>query len=100
VLASAAGTGCVAVGRLRTAAQAVQADPAAAAGRVSNGTGAGPDVRAGGDLEAQAPADREPEQTDRDYRELARPVVRVLACRCGQAECLTCRDGKWLAAGL
>jgi hypothetical protein len=52
------------------------------------------------DLDAQAAADRDQEQAERDYRELARLVVRVLACRCGQAECLTCRVGKWLTAGL
>jgi hypothetical protein len=51
------------------------------------------------DLEAQAAADRDQEQADRDYRELARLVVRVVRCGCGEAECLACPVAGHLAAG-
>jgi hypothetical protein len=52
------------------------------------------------DLAAQAAADREQEQAERDYRELARLVATAVKCRCGAADCLACRVRKWLAMGL
>jgi hypothetical protein len=57
------------------------------------------------DLDAQAAADREQEQADRDYRELARLALasEAGACRCGiggRAPCLSCRVARWLALGL
>jgi hypothetical protein len=57
------------------------------------------------DLDAQAAADREQEQADRDYRKLARLALAsgVGACRCSgpeKAPCLTCRVARWLALGL
>jgi hypothetical protein len=52
------------------------------------------------DLVAQTAADRDQEQADRDYRELARLVVTAVKCRCGAADCLPCRVRKWLAMGL
>jgi hypothetical protein len=56
------------------------------------------------DLDAQAAADREQEQADRDYRELARLALATEAgaCRWGavEAPCLGCRVARWLALGL
>jgi hypothetical protein len=52
------------------------------------------------DLDAQAAADREQEQADRDYRDLCKLIVHAVKCRCGGAECLPCRVRKWLALGL
>jgi hypothetical protein len=56
------------------------------------------------DLAAQAAADREQEQADRDYRELARLALAndTGVCRCGavKAPCLGCRVARWLAVGL
>jgi hypothetical protein len=57
------------------------------------------------DLAAQAAADREQGQADRDYRELARLALAsgAGACRCGvagRAPCLTCRVARWLVLGL
>jgi hypothetical protein len=49
---------------------------------------------------AQAAADRDQEQAERDYRDLCRLVVGVAPCRCGGADCLPCRCRKWLATGL
>jgi hypothetical protein len=50
------------------------------------------------------PADREQEQADRDYRELARLTLATAAgaCRCAavKASCLGCRVARWLAVGL
>jgi hypothetical protein len=56
------------------------------------------------DFAAQAAADRDQEQADRDYRELARLALATDtgACRCGavKARCLVCRVARWLAIGL
>jgi hypothetical protein len=56
------------------------------------------------DLAAQAAADRDQEQADRDYRELARLALATDAgaCRRGavKAPCLGCRVARWLAVGL
>jgi hypothetical protein len=53
---------------------------------------------------AQADADRDQEQADRDYRELARLalVTDAGACQCGAAKapCLGCRVARWLAVRL
>jgi hypothetical protein len=66
--------------------------------------GAAPYVPTADDLEAQAAADREQEQADRDYRELARLALATDAgaCQCGEvkAPCLGCRVARWLAVGL
>jgi hypothetical protein len=53
----------------------------------------------------QAAADRDHEQTERDYRELARLALATEAgaCRCGgagKAPGLTCRVARWPAEGL
>jgi hypothetical protein len=56
------------------------------------------------DLDAQAAADREQQEADRDYRELARLALVTDAgvCRCGavKAPCMGCRVARWLAVGL
>jgi hypothetical protein len=52
------------------------------------------------DLAAQADADREQQQADRDYRELCRLIVFAAKCRCGTLAWLPCRVRKWLALGL
>jgi hypothetical protein len=57
------------------------------------------------DLDAQAAADRDQEQADRDYRELGRLALTdgAGACRwsiAGKAPCLGCRVARWLALGL
>ena len=52
------------------------------------------------DLDVQAAADRDQEQAERDYHELARLALFAAKCRCGGADCLPCRCRKWLAAGL
>jgi hypothetical protein len=57
------------------------------------------------DLAAQAAADREQGQADRDYRALPRLALATDAgaCRCGhagKAPCLGCRVARWLAVGL
>jgi hypothetical protein len=52
------------------------------------------------DLAAQAAAECDQEQADRDYRELATLVVSGSRCSCDKPSCLVCRVRKWLAAGL
>jgi hypothetical protein len=53
---------------------------------------------------SRAPAHGDQDQTDRDYHELARPLLATDAgaCRCGAATapCLGCRVARWLAVGL
>ena len=68
------------------------------------GRGVAPYMPTAADLAAQAAADRDQEQADRDYRELARLalVTDAGACRCGAATapCPGCRVARWLAVGL
>ena len=52
------------------------------------------------DLDAQAAADREQAQADRDYRELCKLIVFAAKCRCGTLACLPCRVRKRLALRL
>jgi hypothetical protein len=59
-----------------------------------------PYVPTAADLAAQAAADREQEQAERDYRALARVVVAAMRCGCGEPGCLVCRLARWLACGL
>jgi hypothetical protein len=69
------------------------------------GCGAVPYVLPPSDLAAQAAADREQNQADRDYRDLAwrELATDAGACRCGSAvnaACLRCLVARWLASGL
>jgi hypothetical protein len=68
------------------------------------GRGMAPYMPTAADLAAQAAADRDQEQADRDYRELARLALAADAgaCRCGtvKAPWLGCRVARWLAVGL
>jgi hypothetical protein len=64
-----------------------------------------PYVPTAADLEAQAAADREQEQADRDYGELARRSLATDAGACrygvaGAVPCLGCRVARWQALGL
>jgi hypothetical protein len=68
------------------------------------GRGMAPYMPTAADLAAQAGADRDKEQADRDYRELARWALAsgAGACPCGsavKAPCLACRVARWLAVG-
>jgi hypothetical protein len=53
---------------------------------------------------SRAPAHGDQDQTERDYRALARLALPTAdgACRCGavEAPCLRCRVARWLAVGL